>query len=722
MQVDTGAAVSLVSEVVYKEKLHHLTPQPTKITLKTYTGETVPVRGIVTVTVKLNKQKVKLPLYIVKGSQPALLGRTWLEKIKLNWQEIHMVAKVEDINLQGLLRKHAEVFKGELGSMKDIKVKLTVKPNSKPKCFKARPVPYAIKPKVEAELDKLVKSEVLDPVSVSEWATPVVPVMKKDGSIRLCGDFKVTVNPVLTAEQYPLPLIDDLFAGLAGGQKFSKIDLCQAYLQMHVDKESQELLTIVTHKGLFRYRRLPFGITSAPALFQRAVDQILSGLTGVQCYLDDLLITGKDEQEHLRNLDAALKRLEEYGLRVRTDKCEFFQSSVEYLGPIIDGAGLHKAPSKVKAVEEAPSPQNVSQLRSFLGLLTYYAKFVPNLSNMLKPLHELLNKTTQWKWSDRCEEAFKEAKRALVHSEALTHFNPDLPLQLACDASPYGVGAVISHIMPSGEERAIAFASRTLSKAESNYAQIEREALSIIFGIKKFHQFLFGKRFTLLTDHRPLTSIFGPHTGIPSLVASRMQRWALLLSAHQYDIKYRRAEQHCNADGLSRLPLPVSHTKHSEAKIFYFKEVSNTPVTSAYVKKFTRTDPAMSEVMDIITHGRERELSDSLKPYLVRRNKLTVQAGCLLWGFRVIILPPLRKQVLEELHSGHCGMVRMKEMARSYFSVARLRCSYRRQGQVMFCMSKDEKHVSASATTPMVLMHPSLGIHHHHSDSETVGL
>uniref|UniRef100_A0AAQ4QCI8 CCHC-type domain-containing protein n=1 Tax=Gasterosteus aculeatus aculeatus TaxID=481459 RepID=A0AAQ4QCI8_GASAC len=162
MQVDTGAAVSLVSEGVYRKKLHHLKPQPAKITLKTYTGEAVPVSGIVTVTVKLNKQKVKLPLYIVKGSQPALLGRTWLEKIKLNWQEINMVAKVGDINLQGILRKHAAVFKDELGRMKDITVKLTVKPNSKPKCFKARSVPYAIKPKVEAELDKLVKSGVLD--------------------------------------------------------------------------------------------------------------------------------------------------------------------------------------------------------------------------------------------------------------------------------------------------------------------------------------------------------------------------------------------------------------------------------------------------------------------------------------------------------------------------------------------------------------------------------
>ena len=221
-------------------------------------------------------------------------------------------------------------------------------------------------------------------------------------------------------------------------------------------------------------------------------------------------------------------------MRVRKDKCKFFRPSVERLGHVIDSSGLHKAPSKVKAVAEAP--QNISQLRSFLGLLTYYPKFVPNLTNMLKPLHELLNKTKQWKWTDRCEEAFKKVKTAFAQSEAPTQFNLNLPLQLACDASPYVIGVGVSHIMSSGEERPIAFASWTLSKAESNYAQIEREALAIGFGVKKCYQFLFGRQFTLLTDHRPLTSIFGPHTGIPSLAGSRMQ-WTLLLSAHQYDIK-----------------------------------------------------------------------------------------------------------------------------------------------------------------------------------------
>lgn len=264
------------------------------------------------------------------------------------------------------------MFKEELGNMKDFSVKLNLKPDSRPKFLKARPVPYAIRPKVEAELENLVKSGVLDPVSQSDWATPIVPVMKKDDSVRVCGDFKVTLNPVLEVEQYPLPHIDDLFTGLAGGKKFSKIDLNQAYLQMHVDEKSKELLTIVTHKGLYRYCRLPFGITSAPALFQRAMDQILSGLSGVQYYLDDILVTGETEEEHLKNLDATLERLEEYGLKVRKSKCEFFQPSVEYLGHVIDSDGLHKAPSKVKAIVEAPAPQNVGQLCSYLGLLNYY--------------------------------------------------------------------------------------------------------------------------------------------------------------------------------------------------------------------------------------------------------------------------------------------------------------------------------------------------------------
>ncbi|XP_050780944.1 uncharacterized protein K02A2.6-like [Gopherus flavomarginatus] len=382
MELDTSTALSLVLETVYKEKLQHLPLKATKTVLKTYTGEAVPMLGTTDVKVELNGQAAKLPLFVVRGNYPALMGRSWLRKIQLNWAEVHQVTK-EETGLTTILRKHAAVFGEDLGSMKGITVTLNVKPDSPPKYLKARTVPYAIRPKVKADLELLVTNGVLIPVTHSPWATPIVPIVKKDGSLRISGDFKDTVNPVLCAEQYPLPRINDLFAGLAGGQKFSKIDLSQAHLQMHIDEKSQELLTIVTHKGLYRYCHLPFRITSAPTLFQRAMDQILCGLPGVQCYLDDILVTGRNEEDHLRNLEATLQRLEEYGLRVRKDKCEFFQPSVEYLGHITDATGLRKAPAKAKAIVEALPPGNVSQLHSFLGLLNYYGKFISQLATLL---------------------------------------------------------------------------------------------------------------------------------------------------------------------------------------------------------------------------------------------------------------------------------------------------------------------------------------------------
>ncbi|GAA6095243.1 uncharacterized protein K02A2.6-like [Tachysurus ichikawai] len=349
-------------------------------------------------------------------------------------------------------------------------------------------LPYALKPKVEASLDELVKKGVLEPVNVSKWATHIVQVIKKDGGIRICGDFNVTVNPLLSAEQYPLPHINDLFAGLPGGQRFSKIDLNQAYLQMHVEGQSRELLTMNAHKGLFQYKHLPFGMTSAPSIFQQAIDQILVGLPGVVCYLDDILVTGTDEELHLKHLDATLARLKEYGLKVCKDKCEFFQFAVEYLhvGHVIDASGLHTSPSKVKAIVDAPIPKNVRQLRSFLSLLNYYGRFIPNIATLLKPLHKLLCHTNNWNWASKCQESFSKAKETILRSNALAYFDPAFPIQLGCDASPYGVGAVLSHVMPNGQERPIAFASRSLSKAEANYVQIEREALSIVFGVCKF--------------------------------------------------------------------------------------------------------------------------------------------------------------------------------------------------------------------------------------------
>ena len=313
----------------------------------------------------------------------------------------------------------------------------------------------------------------ISPVQFSEWATPIVPVIRKNGGVRICGDFKVTVNLALCVEHYQIPCIEDLFASLSGGQHFSKLDLSQAYLQVPVSEDSRKYLTITTHKGMFCYNRLPFGITSAPSIFQKIMDKVLQGLPNVHCFLDDILVTGNDDTHHLENLKAVLSCLEQLGLRVQKEKCKFFRSSLEYLGHIIDSKGLHKALDKVHAILDAPESTNTSQLRSFLGLINYCARFVPNLLTLLHPLKALLHKEVKWEWSEECNSAFCEAKEQLTSDRVLIHYNPTLPVILACDASPYGAGAVLSHKLSSGKEKTIAFVSRTLSKVEQNYAQIE---------------------------------------------------------------------------------------------------------------------------------------------------------------------------------------------------------------------------------------------------------
>ena len=231
-----------------------------------------------------------------------------------------------------------------------------MRPEARPKFFKARPVPFAIKGALDQELDRLESCGILQKVTSSDWAAPIVAVPKKDGKFRICGDYKVTVNQALDVAQYPLPKPDDLFATLAGGKRFSKLDLSQAYQQLVLDDESKQYVTINTHKGLYQYTRLPFGVASAPALFQKVMDTILQGIPHVICYIDDILVTGVNQEDHLRNLAEVLQRLQRHGISMKKAKCEFMQHSVEYLGHQIDAEGLHTTDSKLAAVTQAPTP------------------------------------------------------------------------------------------------------------------------------------------------------------------------------------------------------------------------------------------------------------------------------------------------------------------------------------------------------------------------------
>eukprot|EP00731_Ephydatia_muelleri_P015883 Em0009g307a len=583
MELDTGAAVSIIPEAVRKELFPSSVCQPTATSLRTYTGERITVKGILPVKVEYGSQLYDLKVFVVKGEGPSLFGRDWLKHIRLDWHKIQRVTGQEPGNLAQLLKEYNAVFSAELGTIKTFKARLVLKKGALPKFCRARSVPFALRPAVEAELDRLKKLGILEKVSYSDWATPIVPVVKGDGSVRICGDYKVTLNPCLEVDQYPLPKPEELFATLAGGEQFTKMDLSQAYLQLELEEESKRLVTINTHKGLYRFNRLPFGVASAPAIFQKVMESVLLGIPRVVCYLDDILITGSTVAEHLRNVERVLKQLRTFGIQAKKDKCAFQKESLEFLGHVVDKKGLHTSPRKVEAILQAPVPQNKKELRSFLGLVHYYGKFIPKLSSLLSPLNDLLKEDHQWQWCPRCNQAFVAAKEALSRAPVLVHYDPSLPVRVAGDASASGIGAVISHMFPDGSEHPIAYASRTLSKAECNYAQLEKEALSLIFGIKRFHIFLYGRPFTLVTDHKPLLCILGPKQGIPELAAARLQRWALVLAAYNYELEFRPTEGHGNADGLSRLPLPQVAHSDQEINRLNVAQIEALPVSADQV-------------------------------------------------------------------------------------------------------------------------------------------
>ena len=280
----------------------------TGVKLHSYSGESVPLVGTAQVTVKYQGQVATLPLIMVKGEGPSLLGRNWLGKVKLNWHEIFWL---HSGSLGQVLEKYKAVFEPGLGRVTGFEAKILVDQTATPKYCKARTVPYFYREKVEKELDRLVEEGTLEPVEFSEWAAPIVAVLKQDKqSVRICGDFKQTINPIAKLDHYPIPRVEDLFAKLSGGKSFTKLDLSQAYLQVPLDEESKKLVVVNTQKGLYRYTRLPYCVSSAPGIFQRLMETMLQGIPNVIVYLDDILVTGATDEEHVKTLSVILEQLE----------------------------------------------------------------------------------------------------------------------------------------------------------------------------------------------------------------------------------------------------------------------------------------------------------------------------------------------------------------------------------------------------------------------------
>jgi len=668
-QVDTGSANTLISASTYLSTFNGTLAdlQPSKVKLRSYSGDEIHIVGEKTVTVKQNEDVQLLKILIVSNPGPALLGRLWMRALQLHLNDVFSFTS--PASLQGLLEDNAVLFDTGTGLLKNYKAHFEVDEAATPTFCKARTVPLAMKKKVEDELQKLESTGIIRKVTHSDWAAAVVPVLKPSGKIRLCGDYKMTVNKVVKIDRYPLPLVDELFAGLEGGKMYTKLDLSQAYHQVELDDESRKYTTINTHSGLYEYQRLPYGVSPAVGIFQRAMENILKGLRGVCVYLDDILVTGRDEEEHLQNLETVLKVLNSNGLKLQKSKCEFFMPQVEYLGFTISAAGISPTSDKVRAIQDSPAPSNVGELRSFTGLVNYYARFQPNLAHYMAPLYNLMRKEVSWKWTAVEEKAFKRIKEKLTTEIILAHYDPDAELVLSCDASPVGVGAVLQQ-QKDGILRPIYFASRSLSKAEVHYAQIDREALAIVFGVQKFRQFLLGRHFVLITDHQPLTTLFGEKRNIPLMASARIKRWALILSAYTYTVQHVPGKDNSCADYLSRAPLESKelHQDDAPTEVLLLEDPGYKPLSAKVIAAETRKDQLLVRAFEMTQEGWPNSVyEDELRPYHIRRSELTTEQGLLLWGRRVVIPTRLRATLLMDLHTEHDGVVRMKSIARQYF-------------------------------------------------------
>ena len=585
----------------------------------------------------------------------------------VNWTTL-LVGQVEQCSAKlDVMTEFAAVFEDvPSDKVKDRTAQLSLKSNYVPKFCPPRTVPIALKSLVETEIDNLVEKGYWSPVTESKWATPLVPVLKSNGSIRLCGDYKVTVNPQLHVAHHPLPTNEELFSKLANNSVFSKVDLSNAFNQLEMDELSKEVCTVNTPKGLFKVHRLPFGISSSPALWQRTVDSLLSGIEGVLCFVDDILVAGNNEAVHNSRLRKVFEILKNNCMHVRADKCEFNVDEVKYLGFKIDNDGIHKTHEKVIAIQSVNAPSCISELKGFLGLITFYGRFVPDLATTASPLYNLLRKDVPYVWSSGHQSAFDKLKRELCSSRFLVHYQSDLPLRLSCDASSVGLGIVLSHLMPDKSERPIAYGSRTLQKSELNYSQIDKEALSLVFGVKHFHYYLWGRHFTLITDHKPLISIFGEKSKLPAMVAARLQRYALTLSGYNYTIEFRRSESHGNADALSRLPINcLTRVSEIDQTILLVNSVK-VPVSSVEISEATKADVILSKVHNCILRDLPFPSVPEFEPYRNVKNSLNIEGNVVLKDARVVIPKSLQNKLLETLHEEHMGVNKTKSLARSY--------------------------------------------------------
>lgn len=663
-KLDTGADANVLPfRFLSQTGVHQHDLLPTSTRLISYSGENLKVLGKCQLKVNYKNKPYIAKFIIVDVDSPPVLG-------KKSCAEMNLVRRVFTIDKQNkpisILDEYPEVCEGMGCLPGEYKIQLTS--DAQPVVHAPRKLPVALRDDVKRKLDEMLQLKVIEKVEgPTDWVNSMTVVKKPNGDIRICLDPR-DLNKYIKREHFKLPTLDEITSKLSGSKYFSTLDCKQSFWQTRLHNDSTDLCTFNTIFGRFKFLRMPFGISSASEVFHKRLFECFDDIQGVELFVDDLLVYASSKLEHDKRLRQVLERCKQINVKLNREKCKIGLTEIRYLGHIITQNGIRPDNAHILPILDMPKPENAKDLERFLGLVTYVGSFIPNLSDKTRVLRELLRKDIAWHWSEIHNKCLEELKQCMTNPPVLQYYSLDKPVTLSVDASKHGLGAcLLQNGLP------VCFASKSLTKTEQAYAQIEKELYACVFACEKFYTYIYGRSdITIETDHKPLVSIINkPLAGAPA----RLQRMLIRLQPYTFKLVYKPGRYLYIADTLSRAVAPSSGTASEPRDDLDVRAqvcaiaTSNSLSDTHFIElqKHTSSDEEMQELIKIIKNGwpiDKNHLQDILKSYWDCRDELTVEYELVWKGERIVIPKCMRRDMLKRIHIGHLGAAKTKLRAR----------------------------------------------------------
>lgn len=661
MLIDSGSKCNVITDRTWQflknnsVKISNQVRKPNKTLISYGSKEPLDIMGSFDADISVsNNKSIKCTVYVIRNGTRDLLGKETAIQLGVLKIGLQINAVRNDVPLEKAFPK----FKG-------VTVQIPIDQTVKPVIQPYRRVPIPLEEKVARKLKELKEADIIEEVNEpSPWVSPMVPVLKEgQEEVRICIDMR-RANQAIIRENHPLPTMNELLPNFRQAKFFSKLDIKNAFHQLEIHEGCRYITTFSTSKGLYRYKRLMFGISCAPEMFQKILEKLLLGCEGTLNFIDDIIIHGATEKEHDERLSKVLRVLEENDVLLNKKKCIYKTQTIEFLGHVLSPKGIRPLEKYLTTIKTSRIPNTTEEIQSFLGLVNFVSKWIPNVATLTEPLRELLrlglgkSANIQKIWTSKQDEAFEALKESISNIKTLGYYNPSDKTQVIADASPVGLGAVLVQVGKDGP-RVIAFGHKSLTDCEKRYCQTEKEALALVWAVEHFKIYLLGKDFELISDHKPLETIFG-RTSKP---CARIERWVLRLQAFRYKVVYKPGKSNI-ADTISRL-CKTSSLEPFDSENYINQIVSYSRPVAVPLKEIETCSLGDEEILKVKEGIFNNVWHDSINYYKNIQNELCFNGNILLRGTRIVIPSNLHQRVLEAAHEGHPGIVAMKARLRT---------------------------------------------------------